>query len=184
VSDDATSGATEEQVMIEVTTKAEIADGLVVGHDGSRASAQAVRWAARLAGRLACPLHVVRAWTISSAPRPADAGVGYVPSMLEFEQAVRDRLDRDVDRLGLGEVEVTTHVLHGAAARRLLEAAARADMLVVGARGEGGFHGLRFGSTADQVTRHASCPVVVVPVAAADTPADPDSHQAVPAADA
>lgn len=170
--------------MIEVTTKAEIADGLVVGHDGSRAAAQAVRWAARLAGRLGCPLHVVRAWSLSTAPRPADAATGYVPSMLEFEQAVRERLDRDVDRLDLGPVEVTTHVLHGSAGRRLLEAAAQADMLIVGARGEGGFRGLRFGSTADQVVRHASCPVVVVPVTAADTPADPDSHQAVPAGEA
>jgi nucleotide-binding universal stress UspA family protein len=166
--------------MIEVTTTAEIADGLVVGHDGSRAAAEAVRWAARLAGRLDCPLHVVRAWTLSTAPRPASATTGYVPSLLEFEQAVRERLDRDVARLDLGAVEVTTHVLHGSAARRLLEAAARADMLVVGARGEGGFRGLRFGSTADQVVRHASCPVVVVPVTAAETPADPDSHHAVP----
>jgi nucleotide-binding universal stress UspA family protein len=170
--------------MNEVQTKAEIVDGLVVGHDGSRAASQAVRWAARLAARLGCPLHVVRAWTISTAPRPADAGVGYVPSMLEFEQAVRDRLDRDVDRLELGPVEVTTHVLHGAAARRLLEAAEQAEMLVVGARGEGGFRGLLFGSTADQVARHASCPVVVVPVTATDTPADPDGHQAVPAGEA
>jgi nucleotide-binding universal stress UspA family protein len=170
--------------MIEVTTTADIADGLVVGYDGSRSAGQAVRWAARLAGRLGCPLHVVRAWTLSTAPRPADAPTGYVPSMLEFEEAVRERLLRDVERLGLGEVDATTHVLHGSAARRLLEAAARADMLVVGARGEGGFHGLRFGSTADQVVRHASCPVVVVPVTVADAPADPDSQLAAPMGEA
>jgi nucleotide-binding universal stress UspA family protein len=34
----------------------------------------------------------------------------------------------------------------------------------VGTRGAGGFRGLGFGSTADQVVRHAPCPVVVVPV--------------------
>ena len=34
-----------------------------------------------------------------------------------------------------------------------------ADLLVVGPRGSGGFRGLGFGSTADQVARHAPCPV-------------------------
>ena len=38
-----------------------------------------------------------------------------------------------------------------------------AEMLVVGARGAGGFKGLRFGSTATQVVRHSPVPVLVVP---------------------
>ncbi len=41
-------------------------------------------------------------------------------------------------------------------------------MIVVGRRGAGGFRGLGFGSTADQVSRYAACPVVVVPVHAGD----------------
>ena len=45
-----------------------------------------------------------------------------------------------------------------------------ADMLVVGTRGAGGFAGLHFGSTADQVVRHARCPVVVVPAPAPAAP--------------
>jgi nucleotide-binding universal stress UspA family protein len=36
-------------------------------------------------------------------------------------------------------------------------------MLVVGKRGGGGFAGLKFGSTADQVVRYAKVPVLVVP---------------------
>ena len=59
--------------MIEVATSADIQGGLVVGHDGSPASAEAARWAARLAVRLGVRLHVVRTWTLSSAPRPATA---------------------------------------------------------------------------------------------------------------
>ena len=46
----------------------------------------------------------------------------------------------------------------------LLHAAAGAHLLVVARRGAGGFRGLGFGSTADQVVRHSPCPVVVVPV--------------------
>ena len=66
-------------------------------------------------------------------------------------------------------------MLHGAATRRLLEAAEHAELLVVGSRGAGGFRGLRFGSTADQVVRYAPCPVVVVPCPAPHEPTDPDS---------
>ena len=63
--------------MIDVATSVDIQGGLVVGHDGSPASAQAARWAARLAVRLGIPLHVVRTWSLSvgtptgDAPRPA-----------------------------------------------------------------------------------------------------------------
>jgi nucleotide-binding universal stress UspA family protein len=161
--------------MIEVTTRLELDGGVLVGHDGSAAAAEAVRWAARLAGRLGSPLHVVRTWSISSAPRPATAAPGYVPPMTDFETAVLDRLRGDVEGLALtGELEVHCHVLHGAAGRRLLEASEGAEMLVVGTRGEGGFRGLLFGSTADQVVRHATRPVVVVPVTGNDQPADPD----------
>ena len=65
---------------------------------------------------------------------------------------------------GLGDdVEIQLYALRGQATECLITAAAHAEMLVVGTRGAGGFKGLRFGSTATQVVRHSSVPVLVVP---------------------
>jgi nucleotide-binding universal stress UspA family protein len=165
--------------MIKVATTLEITDGLLVGQDGSKASEVPVRWAAGVAARLGTPLHVVRAWSLSSAPRPASATGGYVPPMTDFEAAVLERLQHDIDKLELGpDVDVHCHVIHGPAGRRLLEAAAHAELLVIGSRGAGGFMGLRFGSTADQVVRHARHPVVVIPVTGSDDPPDLDEELA------
>lgn len=163
--------------MIEVDTKLELDGGLLVGHDGSGPASEAVRWAARLAGRLGCTLHVLRTWSMSSSPRPATAEPGYVPPLSDFEDAVLKRLESDVNKLGLpADLDTQCHVLHGSSSRRLLEASAGAEMLVVGSRGAGGFRGLLFGSTADQVVRNARVPVVVVPVDGSDGAADLDTQ--------
>jgi nucleotide-binding universal stress UspA family protein len=58
---------------------------------------------------------------------------------------------------------VTVRSISGSPAEELLKAADGADMLVVGARGEGGFGRLHMGSVSTQVSHHAQVPVVVVP---------------------
>ena len=78
--------------MDKVATTVDASGGLLVGHDGSPASAQAVRWAAGIAGRLGCPLLVVRTWSLSTAPRPSTWATGYVPPLTDFESAVLHRL--------------------------------------------------------------------------------------------
>lgn len=147
-------------------------DGIVVGHDGSRASGEAVRWAAGLAHRLDVPLHVIRAWSFTNAPRPASMSVGFVPPVDEFTEAVREELERHLAALDLGECDVRAHPVHARASSALLDSVGEGvEVVVVGSRGAGGFRGLGFGSTADQVARHAHVPVVVVPVArTADQP--------------
>jgi nucleotide-binding universal stress UspA family protein len=60
--------------------------------------------------------------------------------------------------------EVTTHVVADARpVRALIHVAERADGLVVGSRGRGGFAGLLLGSVSQQLAQHAPCPVTIVP---------------------
>jgi nucleotide-binding universal stress UspA family protein len=153
--------------MSEVVEAVTLDGGVLVGHDGSDAAGEAVQYAAGLAGRLGKTLHVLRAWGLTSAPTPTSRRTGYVPPLTDYEDAVREDLAADVDRLQL-DGDVRLHVVHGRAAKELVAAAEGAELLVVGRRGEGGFRGLIFGSTADQVMRYASCPVVVVPVHPSD----------------
>lgn len=138
--------------------------GVLVGYDGSQAARTAVEFAARIAHRTGWTLHVLRAWTMTTAPRPASMTAGYVPPVDEFGEATLQQLETDRQSWELPDgLDVQLHVAQGQSSARLLTAAEGAEMLVVGARGAGGFRGLRFGSTADQVVRNAPCPVVVVP---------------------
>lgn len=137
---------------------------VVVGDDGSKAAAEAIRHAARMALALGATLEVIRAWTLRTAPRPKDIPVG-VPTEDEFAAAVQADLADDIARLNLpAEVEVELKQVRGKSAPALLGEAEGAAMLVVGSRGEGGFKGLLMGSTATQVVQHAKVPVLVVPV--------------------
>ncbi|WP_244928096.1 universal stress protein [Nocardioides sp. W7] len=137
---------------------------IVVSHDGSRPADAAFRWALNHARAVSGRLRVVRAWTMKTAPRPSSQTLGYVPPLEDFEAAVVDDLRADCARLAaeVDDVDIECSAVRGPAANKLLEAAADADLLVVGARGLGGFRGLALGSVSDQLVRHSPCPVVVV----------------------
>lgn len=87
------------------------------------------------------------------------------PSVEALEHDAHAALDEDLRTIvtEFDEVEIESVVTAGPTVQVLLDEARRADLLVVGQRGHGGFAGLLLGSAADQVVRHASCPVVVVP---------------------
>jgi nucleotide-binding universal stress UspA family protein len=62
----------------------------------------------------------------------------------------------------LDGVDIVTEALEGHAGEQLIRLSEHAELLVVGARGHGGFLGLLMGSVTTYVVNHALCPVVVV----------------------
>jgi nucleotide-binding universal stress UspA family protein len=139
-------------------------NGIVVGVDGSDGSNRALTWAvteARLRGAL---LTVVHAWH----PPYVAGGYPLVPAIYDVEiheKAAQQLLDVAVDAIDTTGLTagVAGQLFEGGAANALLAASKDADLVVVGARGVGGFLGLLIGSVSMQVTHHASCAVVVVP---------------------
>ncbi len=137
----------------------------VVGLDDSPHAARAFRWAIEESRRHAARLIVVHAWDW-----PYGGEIGELSSELfktaEFWDAAPQVLAAMVQAAqgpDSPDVDVEQRVVQGPPAKALLEAAAGADLLIVGARGRGGFTGLLLGSVSQQCAQHAECPVVIVP---------------------
>lgn len=135
---------------------------VLVGLDGSRNSHQALQWAADVARRDAVPLVAVHAWMLTTLPsRPP---MPYVPPLWEYGQEAEAWLQHEVERFLLEPegVEVRMEAVHSAASAALLDLSGPEDLLVLGARGRGGFGGLLLGSVAMQCARHARSSLVIV----------------------
>ncbi|MES9538899.1 MULTISPECIES: universal stress protein [unclassified Actinomadura] len=132
---------------------------VLVGYDGSPAAEQALRWAVDEARLRGLALTVCHVWHWPYPARPPDKET---LEILRSEGAiVADEGVRKARALAEG-LEVRWCLERGSAAGSLLKASEGAVMVVLGARGQGGFDGLPVGSTAVQVAAQAACPVVVV----------------------
>ncbi len=139
---------------------------IVVGVDGSDGSRAALRWAVEEARLRGDDLDVVAAWQFPVYSVPAGVvwtGTLDWSSLAEPTERMLADLIADATVEGEPGVTVRRTVLEGAPAPVLLEAAAGADLLVLGARGHGGFRTLLLGSVSNQCAHHAPCPVVIVP---------------------
>jgi nucleotide-binding universal stress UspA family protein len=139
---------------------------IIVGVDGSEHARTALAWAADEARLRSATLEVAMVW---SYPYYADPVGGVYPRMAGFadlEQQEQNVLDAEIARV-IGEntngLTVDAKLLAGSTVPTLLEAAAGADLLVVGSRGRGGFGSLLLGSTSQHLVHHAPCPIVIVP---------------------
>jgi nucleotide-binding universal stress UspA family protein len=144
-------------------------EGIVVGVDESAGAAHALRWAAR-EGRLRdLPVTAVMAWGFLDQHH----AVPDAPFDSNYSAAdARDALDTIVAGILGPEVSARTGraTPNELPAAALLEAAEGADLVVVGARGLGGFRGLLIGSVSQHVLHHADVPVAVIRGEVVDPP--------------
>jgi nucleotide-binding universal stress UspA family protein len=136
---------------------------IVVGIDASDHAIRALDWAlnqAALQGadvEMVCAIQAPDTAALPDLTLPVDDG--------EVRKAAEAVLDTALEQASAGRestLTITRTVTVGNPAPVLCRAAEGADLIVVGARGLGGFKGLLVGSVSQQVVSHAPCPVVVV----------------------
>jgi nucleotide-binding universal stress UspA family protein len=134
---------------------------IVVGVDGSVPSKAALAWAIRQARLTGAEVEAVTAWHFPIAfgyPQPV------VTDVINYQELATQTLgDAIAETSRPGDpVKITPRVVEGNAAQALIDAAAGAELLVVGSRGHGGFVEALLGSVGQHCVQHAPCPVLVI----------------------
>ena len=134
---------------------------IVVGIDGSQHATVAMQWAVDEARLHGADVEIMLAWSFWDQHHP-DRSERFDPDY--DEEAARAALAAWVAEAIAddGAVAVAQRVVCDVPARALLEAGDGVDLLVLGARGSGGFEGLLLGSTSDRVAQLADHPVAVI----------------------
>ena len=134
---------------------------IVVGTDGSEQAGRAVEWAALEAVRRGATLRIVSVPAMPSRMRAYDSSPATVAHfMREYSVAALSAAAKRAGEVA-PRLPAETELLTGAPATALIASAAGAAMLVVGARGGGGFGAMALGSVSRYAALHAPCPVAV-----------------------
>ena|SRR5215207_2044044 len=137
---------------------------IVVGVDGSPASRTALEWAGDEAIHHGSDLVVLTTWLPIPPPLAGTSSTLPTNGVAHPGESAKEQLMETI-RDVLGEeppVLVQPQVKEGSAAKALIDLSEEADLLVVGARGHGGFAGTLLGSVSQHVAAHAKCTVAVV----------------------
>jgi nucleotide-binding universal stress UspA family protein len=138
---------------------------IVVGVDSSDGAAQALRFALREAKLRGATLRVVHAWQFGYIGLAGLAGFSppgaELDDLVQMAESALDAILQEVAPDTDG-VLVERRVVEAPPATVLVDESRKADLLIVGSRGYGGFAGLLLGSVSQQCAHHAACPVVIV----------------------
>ena len=137
-------------------------DRIVVGVDASDGARAALAWALEEGRVHGATVEAVGAW--SYLDQAQLTGKDFTPDFDEkaAEAALHQIVASATDGLDLDRIDVVERAVNDLPVPALLDAAEHADLLVVGARGRGGFKGLLLGSVSRQVSEHSPCPVLIV----------------------
>ena len=138
---------------------------MLVGVDGSESAQRAVAWCAAHATALDANVIAVHAIEVPVHALLPDAYAPPVYADVDREH-IRDVLrDEWCSTLNAANVPFDAKVIEGYPADVIMEAARRerADIVVVGRRGLGGFKKMLLGSTSHQLSHHLDRTLVIVP---------------------
>ncbi|MFG2194865.1 universal stress protein [Streptomyces sp. NPDC048639] len=137
---------------------------VVLGLDMQQPCDDVIAFAFEAADRRQVPLRVVHAWDIAPVHRYAAGRPGHDTEPRQ-EDEVRQALTEILRpwRSKFPDTEVVEDAFSGRAGRHLVEAAARAGLVVMGRRMQNPGHGTHLGPVAHAVIHHARCPVAAVP---------------------
>lgn len=133
---------------------------ITVGVDRSDLSTKGLAWAFGEAERTGADLHVLHAWQPQDAKDP---GLG-TADWKSYTAACRESIEQSVagQQKLHPTVKVHTEIADGNPTRTLVDESHKSDLVVIGARGIGGFEGLTLGRVAVDLLSHASSPVLVM----------------------
>jgi nucleotide-binding universal stress UspA family protein len=134
---------------------------IVVGTDGSEESLKAVEWAAREAERRMLPLRVVSVPAMPPGMRVYEPAATVANALRGIAGRALGKAVTRAEQVAPG-LPIATDLVSGSPAPAVAAAGSGASMLVVGARGTGGFAAMVLGSVSKYAVIHAPCPVVVV----------------------
>ena len=142
---------------------------ILVGVDGSKASAKGLREAIRLAQSENAALFVLHVVDESPAlygldPMVGGPGVDLVSAMRDGAKRVVGKAKATAEKAGVRVKVILRETLTGPAADPIVREARKvgADLIVMGTHGRRGVRRLVLGSDAEQVVRTASVPVLLV----------------------
>lgn len=140
------------------------AGGVVVGADGSASSARAVTWAVEQAVLEHRPLLLAHGMGSAEGHWMAQSALDHKVVLAARQQEAREVLDAAHAQVAALAPDLVVHeVLRAADPRQLLiELGSKAAFLVLGSHGRGPVTSLLLGSVSVAVTKHATCPVVVI----------------------
>ncbi|MCX8050660.1 MAG: universal stress protein [Chlorobi bacterium] len=137
---------------------------IAVGVDDSLPSLKAAAVAGMLARQLGGEVVLIAVADRTKAVGDIDAGIGFDEALMIVRREAQQALDQA--KREVGEVPLRTVLVEGDPKHDLLRTAEHvgADAIVVGTHARRGLARLVEGSVAEYVLRHASVPVVVVPL--------------------